>query len=845
MNEPSGTSTLRGLISEHKGIRVPLIQRDYAQGRRHESEIREDFLQTLKKAVGFGGEDQGEPINLDFVYGTFESPGNDGEAGKVFEPLDGQQRMTTLFLLHWYLACLDGRKEEFDKVFCQQVASHAAVLSRFTYRVRQSSREFFDHLVRYSPDFDNLLIDFRGRPSLRETILDQPWYFSRWKYDPTVQSALVMLDAIRRHFADCKGGFSRLMSEDRPVVTFNFLDLDAEEFKLTDDLYVKMNARGKLLTPFETFKARYEELLKSETKVGGYFVNKEFGEGKAKGSVQHFVSWRFDREWTDYFWKILDNQELDAISAGESEIATVLDQRIMNLLRALGAVALDPDRPDSDFDNALKALRDKEAPASYHLFDQCGCINKVFTLLLIALMETKVPSNPPCDSLKATEYFDDTSFLKGVTQNATGESLSDYALFAGYVWFLHVHGTDKPEAFREWMRVVRNLIRNSRVERRDEFRVASRILRKLVPHADDILGFLRSSEAAELTFPILATQFQEECLKAQLLGVEQANWRELIEDGESHGYLQGQVFCLLEFAGVCAAAEKNPVSKWTEKLHQQLQAEFQTYLRKLKLMFNDKGLNAVEEFRWERALLSMGDYLLFGKSNFSFLHDRQPEETRWKRLLSNTEGVLSRRQLVKSLWDKIDPDSKPSLIQKLDSIISDNKRDTTWRGLLIQHPEAIAYCQQRYIRFKEAACENSEPEVYLLSRERIYGAHTELRSYCLYLDLRDTVQPGWTVEYEDYTNHQFGSHLRLTPSNGLALACHIVWNSYENFIIRLEGASLADVQSRALKMGYQEYEGETNNYLQRTSKELNSDLVLTGLDGLLLPPSAEAAVPVN
>ena len=49
------------------------------------------------------------------------------------------------------------------------------------------------------------------------------------------------------------------MDEERPAITFQLLPL--EHFGLTDDLYIKMNARGKPLTPFETFKARFEELL--------------------------------------------------------------------------------------------------------------------------------------------------------------------------------------------------------------------------------------------------------------------------------------------------------------------------------------------------------------------------------------------------------------------------------------------------------------------------------------------------------------------------------------------------------------------------------------------------------
>ena len=73
-------------------IIIPLIQRDYAQGRntKNISRIRNKFLQVLKEAI------INKPTVLDFIYGSFNN--------NIFTPLDGQQRLTTLFLLHYYAA---------------------------------------------------------------------------------------------------------------------------------------------------------------------------------------------------------------------------------------------------------------------------------------------------------------------------------------------------------------------------------------------------------------------------------------------------------------------------------------------------------------------------------------------------------------------------------------------------------------------------------------------------------------------------------------------------------------------------------------------------------------------
>ena len=83
---------------EIRRIEIPKIQRDYAQGRPDEiaTRIRKDFLGVLYRALT-----DGDRVSLDFVYGEITADG-------VMIPLDGQQRLTTLFLLHWYIAARAG-----------------------------------------------------------------------------------------------------------------------------------------------------------------------------------------------------------------------------------------------------------------------------------------------------------------------------------------------------------------------------------------------------------------------------------------------------------------------------------------------------------------------------------------------------------------------------------------------------------------------------------------------------------------------------------------------------------------------------------------------------------------
>jgi len=83
-----------------KKIEIPIIQRDYAQGRKSDEvgRIRDRFLDALLQSII-----NKKHMTLDFVYGDVSKEG-------VLTPLDGQQRLTTLFLLHWYIA----KKEKLD-----------------------------------------------------------------------------------------------------------------------------------------------------------------------------------------------------------------------------------------------------------------------------------------------------------------------------------------------------------------------------------------------------------------------------------------------------------------------------------------------------------------------------------------------------------------------------------------------------------------------------------------------------------------------------------------------------------------------------------------------------------
>ena len=147
---------------------------------------------------------------------------------------------------------------------------------------------------------------------------NQPWFFLYWRLDPTIQSALTMLDGIHTRFRDSTGLYARLVNEHQPAITFQLLPL--EHFGLSDDLYIKMNARGKPLTPIETFKARFEERLKVLFESEKRKIDDEVF------SVPQFFERRMDTQWTYFFWNYKD------------EISNTFDKAVMNLVWTLARI---------------------------------------------------------------------------------------------------------------------------------------------------------------------------------------------------------------------------------------------------------------------------------------------------------------------------------------------------------------------------------------------------------------------------------------------------------------------------------------------------------------------------
>lgn len=268
MKHTGKLTTFYRLLTEESSIRIPKVQRDYAYGRDDEKtrSILYGMLDSMHSAIT---EDRQEIF--DFVYGGPYAKNDESQTGMI--PLDGQQRLTTLFLLHFY-ASLSAKDPDGKPV-------DASILSGFSYETRQSANDFRLKLVSVIRDRIILSEYPSCGKKIRELIEEDVDYSPAYLFDPTVQSMLTVLSEIEKRFRNSENLWEKLTTRDNLC----FYHITLEKFGLTDELYIKMNSRGKKLTEFEIFKADFIECVRN--------VYPEKTEA---------ISRKLDTEWMDMIW---------------------------------------------------------------------------------------------------------------------------------------------------------------------------------------------------------------------------------------------------------------------------------------------------------------------------------------------------------------------------------------------------------------------------------------------------------------------------------------------------------------------------------------------------------------
>jgi len=560
-------------------VEIPMIQRDYAQGRIGEQEIRSRFLNAI-----FGSliNDNQESLEMDFIYGSFwEAVEKDSNR---FIPLDGQQRLTTLFLLYWYVGLSELDGEQWDLI--------CSSLRKFTYETRTSSRRFCENIVsKVAKDEIFGSTQDKGSRKLSERIKNLSWFYYSYEKDPTIKSMLNMLDDIDEHYKQ----LSTTLWDKLYKLQFYILPLNG--FGLSEELYIKMNARGKQLTDFENFKADFVNWLKDKKNPHVDIFQKEVqNDGRTMPYYLSF-SQKMDNAWSGYFWNITRNYDITAKDkSGKLTYpqGKLIDPLFLNVIYRYfcnkyilnsETEASNIDKEDS-FNILMREGKYENFTVFKELLNKDVNITTDFEKFFDSLAQNWETIE---DELKpAWDNKEWTFFNSGITQ-------SDRVVFLAITSYLE-RNVYSSENFKKWMRVVWNIIENTDIADVRSMIGVMRLIQELAlaleERSSDIYSLL-GDESFIIESSSSKMAITEERKKVSFI-ISDIDWEKSFIEAESDPFFKGAVSFLItdnmtiqEFNHRYNAASKVFTNNGVNK---EFRGEGHIFLRALISRFTDKSI---------------------------------------------------------------------------------------------------------------------------------------------------------------------------------------------------------------------------------------------------------------
>lgn len=201
--------------------------------------------------------------NIGFIY-AYSDQQYDGR----YFLIDGQQRITTLYLALLLLAVRTDNAADFEKKYCIKG------MPKLDYRVRDSACSFIRQLVSF--------VLTKPCTDITDEIKEQSWYLNSYKNDITVKNIINNLDVILSWLDERELTESEfyLYLNDFTEVWYFDTNISAQG----ENLYIYLNARGEQMQGNENLKAELLSTLEtteSKNKMGAEWEN-----------------------WQDFFWRM-------------------------------------------------------------------------------------------------------------------------------------------------------------------------------------------------------------------------------------------------------------------------------------------------------------------------------------------------------------------------------------------------------------------------------------------------------------------------------------------------------------------------------------------------------------
>ena len=580
-----------------KIIIIPEVQRDFAFGRtdKKSTEKRIGFIDSIFEAL-----ESNKELPMTFVYGALDDD--------RFFPLDGQQRLSILFLLYWYFCPEDQigifkkgdqlrfvyEVRQFAKDFCRRIVDHSAsnILDK-----ENDVKTFFEEKIDASslPEKKKIEQKRNLHIKLSDIIKNENWFIDSWTSDPTVSGMLVFLDAIHekaiKDSTNRDDVWQKLISSDPPIY-FDILVLD--ELTKPNELYVKMNSRGRELSEFDNFKSMMEGEL--QAMKPDEFDGKNKSEKKCN-KADFIKNWTadIDNVWINVFWRyFVDKDKIDGDKMKDMKnikklkflkgiVGNVEDYylKFFGLIMQFYIITRDGQTFNLNYTEITEeSINDPSSLKRYA--GKNNILNLIYQLKRAGFFTF--------DFFKYFRNCADALFYKNVSEDHEGTDLCqktknkdsllkkilesksptyvDRVMFFGLLCFWGMKSNASqvfitPGEFREWERVIYNLCNNSRIDDYNPYQNAligvERLCREVCDpsQSKDILSFLDQKTNTSDLYGFSERSIKEEIKKAKLIKQDENVWKQRIKDAENNPLFDGYISALFECKEIDASEDQS------------------------------------------------------------------------------------------------------------------------------------------------------------------------------------------------------------------------------------------------------------------------------------------------
>lgn len=471
-------------LSKYK-ILIPDYQRDYAQGRidgGRIDNIRENFISELLNACK---QDATQVCHLGLVFGSYNN--------NTFVAVDGQQRLTTVFLLHWYLLWRTSNL----------ITEKIEVLKNFNWNTRSHSAQFVQLLLSLSYKEGDVV----------DIIKSNKDYFSVWEKDPSVVGMLVTIGELHKQYSN-NVDFNRLFNDCK--VQYDILLLESTSDGKT---YLKMNSRGRSLTTYENIKSQLQNHIKT-------FYDNDENNRQYKALVSSF-----DNEWSNFMLQRtleqLENSFKDPDIAfmyfiNEYSIGRLLIKNKIEYANNLINAKIKPnsnlsDVPFCNFNHYKEFFSSKEDVQDFEK-KLNWIINNYDTIKKVDI----------------GKRYDSIFFLESILEDSP--RYSDRTLFFCMLKYAELSTYDQlnKESFEHWMRVFYNLVENTDINNTNLKDIVSAIN---TVNNKDIYQYLNNNNNISA---FTKEQVEEEITKAKQIKINNC-WENKIIQAEKYAFFKGAI----------------------------------------------------------------------------------------------------------------------------------------------------------------------------------------------------------------------------------------------------------------------------------------------------------------